>query len=165
MTTYTTIPDTDIDQDSPVTQPLMTALRDNPLAIAECDSTVAAGLRPTVLLGTLTTTSGTTHSLTSLDLQPYKFLNLVFDGVDTNQAATSLQFMSLGIISGVNGAAYGILTCAVADGIGFAALGLNGSAASVQIFDTSLTSASTSITISTPIGLFTAGSIDVYGVK
>lgn len=35
MTTYTTIPDTDIDQDSPVTQPLMTALRDNPIAIAE----------------------------------------------------------------------------------------------------------------------------------
>lgn len=35
MTTYTTIPDGDIDQDSPVTQPLMTALRDNPIAIAE----------------------------------------------------------------------------------------------------------------------------------
>lgn len=35
MTTYTTIPDADIDQDSPVTQPLMTALRDNPIAIAE----------------------------------------------------------------------------------------------------------------------------------
>lgn len=35
MATYTTIPDTEIDQDSPVTQPLMTALRDNPLAIAE----------------------------------------------------------------------------------------------------------------------------------
>lgn len=32
MTTYTTIPNGDIDQDSPVTQPLMTALRDNPLA-------------------------------------------------------------------------------------------------------------------------------------
>lgn len=32
MTTYTAIPGTDIDQDSPITQPLMTALRDNPLA-------------------------------------------------------------------------------------------------------------------------------------
>jgi hypothetical protein len=39
MTTYTTIPDTDIDQDSPVTQPLMTALRDNPIAIGEGDPT------------------------------------------------------------------------------------------------------------------------------
>jgi len=35
MTTYTSIPNSDIDQDSPVTQPLMTALRDNPIAITE----------------------------------------------------------------------------------------------------------------------------------
>jgi len=35
MTTYTTIPNSDIDQDSPVTQPLMTSLRDNPIAITE----------------------------------------------------------------------------------------------------------------------------------
>jgi hypothetical protein len=35
MTTYTEILNGEIDQDSPVTQPLMTALRDNPLAIAE----------------------------------------------------------------------------------------------------------------------------------
>jgi len=38
MTTYTTIPNSDIDQDSPVTQPLMTALRDNPIAITEGSS-------------------------------------------------------------------------------------------------------------------------------
>ena len=37
MTTYVAIPNGDIDQDSPVTQPLMTALRDNPIAIAEGD--------------------------------------------------------------------------------------------------------------------------------
>ena len=35
MTTYSTIADGQIDQDSPITQPLMTALRDNPIAIAE----------------------------------------------------------------------------------------------------------------------------------
>ena len=35
MTTYTAIANGEIDQDSPVTQPLMTALRDNPLSIAE----------------------------------------------------------------------------------------------------------------------------------
>lgn len=39
MTTYVSIPNGDIDQDSPITQPLMTALRDNPLAIAEGDTT------------------------------------------------------------------------------------------------------------------------------
>ena len=35
MTTYTTIANSEIDQDSPVTQTLMTALRDNPIAITE----------------------------------------------------------------------------------------------------------------------------------
>lgn len=39
MTTYTAIPNADVDQDSPVTQPLMTALRDNVLAIQEGDPT------------------------------------------------------------------------------------------------------------------------------
>ena len=39
MTSYVAIPNGDIDQDSPVTQPLMTALRDNPIAIAEGDNT------------------------------------------------------------------------------------------------------------------------------
>lgn len=35
MTTYTAIPNGDVDQDSPVTQPLMTLVRDNPIGIAE----------------------------------------------------------------------------------------------------------------------------------
>tara|TARA_S200002703_G_scaffold22526_2_gene19183 strand:- start:197 stop:688 length:492 start_codon:yes stop_codon:yes gene_type:complete len=39
MTTYSTIADADIDQDSPITQTLMTALRDNVLAIQQGDST------------------------------------------------------------------------------------------------------------------------------
>lgn len=38
MTTYTTISNADLDQDSPGTQPLFTALRDNPLAIGEVAS-------------------------------------------------------------------------------------------------------------------------------
>ncbi len=35
MTSYATIPDTDVDQDSPVSVALMTGLRDNPIAITE----------------------------------------------------------------------------------------------------------------------------------
>lgn len=35
MTTYTAITNAQIDQDSPITQPLITALRDNPVALAE----------------------------------------------------------------------------------------------------------------------------------
>ena len=39
MTAYVTIPDSDVDPESPITTALMTALRDNPLAIAERDAT------------------------------------------------------------------------------------------------------------------------------
>ena len=39
MTTYTAIPDSDIDPESPGTTTLFTRLRDNPLAIAEGDAT------------------------------------------------------------------------------------------------------------------------------
>jgi hypothetical protein len=35
MTNYTTLPDLSLQQDKAITQPLMTALRDNPIAIAE----------------------------------------------------------------------------------------------------------------------------------
>lgn len=55
MTTYTTITNAEIDQDSPVTQPLMTAMRDNPLAIAEGDATA-----PGVMIEALKISAGTT---------------------------------------------------------------------------------------------------------
>lgn len=55
MTTYTTITNAEVDQDSPVTQPLMTALRDNPLAIAEGDATA-----PGVQIAALKIAAGTT---------------------------------------------------------------------------------------------------------
>ncbi len=35
MTSYTAVPSTDIDADSPITETLMTLLRDNPIAISE----------------------------------------------------------------------------------------------------------------------------------
>ena len=38
MATFTSIPDTDLDGNSPITEPLMLALRDNPLAIAQGDA-------------------------------------------------------------------------------------------------------------------------------
>ena len=38
MTTYTTIADTEVDVDSPITQSLMERLRDNPLSIQERDN-------------------------------------------------------------------------------------------------------------------------------
>ena len=49
MTTYTAIPNADIDQDSPLTQTLLTLNRDNPIAMAEGSDNapvVAAGWHP-----------------------------------------------------------------------------------------------------------------------
>jgi len=48
MTTYTAIPNSDVDQDSPVTQTLVTLLRDNPIAISE-GSTGAPRIQPRAL--------------------------------------------------------------------------------------------------------------------
>lgn len=61
MTTYTAIPNSDVDQDSPVTQTLVTLLRDNPLAIAE-GSTDAPRVQPRALqTGLLGKTSATSE--------------------------------------------------------------------------------------------------------
>lgn len=46
MTAFVAIPNGDIDQDSPVTQELLTALRDNLLAVAEGDATAPKILPP-----------------------------------------------------------------------------------------------------------------------
>lgn len=48
MATYTTITDGQVDQDSPISQALLTALRDNPLAIAE-----GAASAPRIVAGAL----------------------------------------------------------------------------------------------------------------
>ena len=56
MTTYTAIADTEIDQDSPVTETLMTKMRDNPIAITE-----GASGAPRIVAGALNTTN-TTYS-------------------------------------------------------------------------------------------------------
>jgi len=55
MTTYTAIDNANIDQDSPVTQPLLTLMRDNPIAITEgalnAPKVVSAALNMTFLDG------------------------------------------------------------------------------------------------------------------
>lgn len=58
MTTYVAIPNGDIDQDSPVTQPLFTALRDNPIAMFEGDPT--APKLADAALGSTVTAAGQT---------------------------------------------------------------------------------------------------------
>ena len=177
MTSYTAIPNGDIDQDSPITQPLMTALRDNPIAIAEGDASVPANLFPTVLLGTLDTTSGSSVTLSGLTLTPYKCLMFEFRSVSTDNTLSSLRWNSgtgplltttiATATNGFNGSAFVWLsTGAFSSVVGSVALDIPRSIDSQPWAGTTgITTASTSITIAIAVGTFDAGSIRIYGVK
>jgi hypothetical protein len=124
-----------------------------------------------VFLGTITTTSGTSQSLTSLTLTSYKFLRLVFVGVSTNNAAWLLQLdgrtisQSEGTASFLRGFAEidldgGTFWSQVAD------VTTNSSTNSFgSVGDTNITTASTSVTVSTSAGSFDSGAVRVYGIR
>lgn len=179
MTSYVAIPNGDIDQDSPVTQPLMTALRDNPIAIGEKDTTVPTGLRLGYwLLGTINTTSGTSQTLSGLTLTNYTALVLEVRRVIPNSSLTNYS-LRLTSTSGPQisnnydgtGAWYGMVNVMLGDGIFTSAVGsasqtvpVSGAAGNFA-GDCNITTASTSITVALSNNSFTSGSILVYGVR
>lgn len=71
MATYTAITDAEIDQDSPITQTLMTKYRDNLTAVYEGDDTAPRILSPALGLtyktGSATRTSNGTSTIVTLD--------------------------------------------------------------------------------------------------
>ena len=177
MTSYTAIANGDIDQDSPVTQPLVTALRDNPIAIGEADSSVPAGLLPTVLLGTLATTSGTTVTLSGLTLTPYKALMIAVNGVSTIVSTSGTRTFTIAgcavfsVTATTFGALRGLCLIDLSSGAGTSSIAdITGAAPSSSttpnnaVLRTSLTTASTSISVTADL-TFDAGSVLVYGVK
>jgi len=176
MTAYNApaVADAVIAYQKPITLQQGRALRDNPKAMGEADASVPSNLLPTVLLGTLTTTSGTTQTLSSLVLTPYKFLRIVVNKVSftTN---SPLQFggkvASNTPTAGVPGAdsfmgtiildlSSSIFSAQI--GVGNLTLGDSYAGAAWGGF-TAYTNASTSIVFSG--GTFDAGSILVYGEK
>lgn len=121
----------------------------------------------TTLLGTITTTSGTSQSLGSLVLTPYKFLKLVF-----NNVSGSASFFARidGIqCSGASGSAaaalVGFVEIDLATGVFSGMLGTQGNNFNVYAGDTSYTTATTSISVGCNTGTFDAGSVLVYGVR
>lgn len=164
MTSYITITDAETDPEAPLTSELAKKWRDNPIAIAEADSTVPAGLLPTVHLGTLTTTSGTTQTLSGLVLTPYKFLRLVWNGVSHNWSSNqSFAVNGITVTSGIS------LNSAVSGGIDIdlnnevSVVSLNFAIATAQ--DLNINNSTTSISVSVSVGSFDAGSIRFYGAK
>lgn len=126
------------------------------------------------LLGTITTTSGSSVSLSGLTLTPYKQLQFVFDSV-SGTATSSVIRLNSKYVSDVTVSAVGDFCIGggivdLASGIfwysGSAIFSAGASASPVGSGNASgLTTASTSITFTISAGNFDAGSIRIYGVK
>ena len=147
-------------------------LRDNPIAIAEGDASVPLGLLPSVLLGTLTTTSGTTQTLSGLVLTPYKFIRAVVNGVKVSSDATNRLRIDSKIISKPIGnllaGFYGVIDLDLATGVVASSIGtpVAGDDGGANGDVTSYTNATTSISFTYAGGAaFAGGSIRIYGVK
>lgn len=134
--------------------------------------------QPTVLLGTITTTSGTTQTLSGLNLAPYRWVKFVFDGINSGSASGTLVFSVVGAsvysrtsgtlinLAGIRGAAEIDLFTGVgtADANEVTAAAPTSLGSTSSILRTSTTTASTSVSVSmTPS--FAAGSVRVYGVR
>ena len=116
-------------------------------------------------LGTITTTSGTSQSLSSLVLTGYKFLRLVFNGVSAG-ASGNLSVGSLVLGAWTNNANVlsGIMDIDLTNGVGhFGSTGLAGPLSTAGTAGaTGYSTATTTVTVTSGT-TFDAGSILVYG--
>jgi hypothetical protein len=174
MTTYTAISNTLVAVGAKPFASTIQALRDNPIAIGEADSSVPADLLPTVHLGTIDTSSGGSKTLSGLDLTPYKFLRAVFDGVSHTSTVGPLNLLFGGFSVGSFGAVdtvRGFCDVDLSDGTAFSVAGSaggspgNSAAGSPRAGTSDITNTSTSITLSFSGIAFDGGSVRIYGMK
>lgn len=146
-------------------------------ALPALDGSALTGISSMILLGTLTTTSGATQTLSGLTLTNYKFITAVFTGVSFT-SATAMKFGSSAgptisqTIGSISNVTYGIFQTDLATGVlfssSFESTGSTNSSVAATVFSgvqNTVTTASTSITFAPQAGSFDAGSILVYGVK
>ena len=137
------------------------------LATTAFVQTALGGAASYTLLGTIATTSGTTQTLSGLNLTSYSFLVAVVDGVS---AGSLTNFFFAGLDTGkpitTSGTAVGIITVDLATGVASSCIGGSGTANTMAFIslDTTLSTASTSVSVSAS-SAFDAGSVRVYGVK
>jgi hypothetical protein len=128
------------------------------------------------LLGTLDTTSGSTHTLSGLDLTSYKFVVAVFDQVgdgNTSSRTVSLEGAEVAITGTDNGfRTSGAAYIDLSSGVGHATTGFaqgflprTSSNPRVTAFRVATSNASTSLTVTISAGSFVAGSVRFYGVQ
>lgn len=118
------------------------------------------------LLGTITTTSGATATLSGLTLTGYKFLRLVLNGVSTNGSGSlTLNSIAVNDTATLGEFVSGCIEIDLSSGIFWAATGRAAAGRSASGGGASgLTTASTSFTIGAGGNTFDAGSVRVYGV-
>lgn len=132
--------------------------------------TMQDNLPPTAFLGTITTTSGSSQSLSSLTLTGYSFLRLVLNNVGPGGGTSSLSINGV-VIGGGTGASArigGNVDIDLTSGVMYFSTGPYSNSSSVTEGQgggaSGLTTASTSVTISTS-NTFSTGSIRVYGIR
>ena len=149
-------------------------LESDGVAVATTADIPAAG--GMTLLGTLTPTSGTSVTLSGLNLTGYECLlieaanvvissndNLYFGLVlDFAIASNNITSSSFGNGNAVVFLRSGVYTSSIS---GTTTSGTGASTASVRVGRSNVTTASTSLTISTASATFTSGTLRIYGVK
>lgn len=163
MTAFTTISNDLVAVGAKPFATTIQALRDNTLAIAEADSSVALGLLPTVLLGTATPAAVATSTLSSLVLTPYKFL--IVDYTLTPTAGSNLAIPGVNIVTGMTGTflVQGMALINISPTGRFINVSANnGSSAGSGV--STVTTASTSFAMSVSAGVMT-GTWRLYGMK
>jgi hypothetical protein len=139
-----------------------------PLRAAQAIAVLSPAYVDTVLLGTLTTTSGSSQTLSGLVLTPYKFLHFTLNGVSTT--ITSSETIGLGTATSLFGGATGAIAVSgmgwvdLGNGIGTAVTRL-GTVSTVGAGATGYSTATTSVSVNVSGGTFDAGTIRIYGVK
>lgn len=130
-----------------------------------------------ILLGTLNTTSGSTQTLSGLDLTSYKSVVAVFNGVGDNTTTNrDVRFEGAKVAETSTTAAarcYGIVRLDLASGIGVAnvmeqtptSLPQSIFSDESRILRLSTNTSSTSLSVSLSGGTFAAGSVSFYGEK
>lgn len=117
------------------------------------------------LLGTITTNTGTSASLSALVLTGYKYLLFDCNGVtSTGTGSRDVRIGGVIISATSSSAAYGQAFVSLVTGRIWGGVCPDGSTVSIYVGNTSYTTATTTVTVSTG-ATFTAGSVLVYGMK
>jgi hypothetical protein len=140
-----------------------------PQRVSQAIAVLSPAYIDTVLLGTLTTTSGSTQTLSGLVLTDYKFLFMTFNAVSMSVST----YFRVGGGSGPasvttpNNAATlsGHCNIDLQNGVGSLSTAQNAGTSNFDAALTGFTNASTSVSITTNTGTFDAGSVRIYGVK